>query len=113
VDGTADGGDRSSAAGGDVRRPGNVWRLVQAHIDSYGVREAELARRVGTSPQTLNSWKIRGIRDVPSTAILRKLAAEIRQPYLLVLTAAMLDADRVTPEEADELSRSVRWTGRA
>jgi len=88
---------------------GNLWSIVQGHIDRYGVLEAEIARRIGTSPQTLNSWKNRGIREVPSSRLLRKLADVTGQPYLLVLTAALLDAQRIDAEEADELTRSVRW----
>lgn len=68
-----------------------LWAIVQAHMDAYGVREAELARRMGTSPQTLNSWKNRGVRSLPSRRLLEALAREARVPYEEVLHAALVD----------------------
>lgn len=92
---------------------GALWSIVQAHLDRYGVREAELARRIGTSPQTLNSWKLRGVREIPSEKLLRNLARVTGDPYPIVFLAASVDAERITREEADEMSRSIRWSGTA
>lgn len=77
---------------------GNLWALIQAHVDEYGVTPATIAKRIKSSPQTLSNWKLRGVRDVPETRLLRALAVEIRQPYLKVLTAALIDAERLDPD---------------
>lgn len=79
---------------------GHLWTIVQSHIDRWGVREAELARRIGTSPQTLNSWKNRGVRGLPSRELLLNLAAVTRVPYQQVLEAALTDAGYLR-EESD------------
>lgn len=81
---------------------GHLYAIVQRHIDTYGVREAELARRVGTSPQTINSWKNRGVRGLPSREILRKLADVTRTAYGDVLEAALMDAGYIDPRPAPE-----------
>lgn len=53
-------------------------RLV-ALIDDYKDRhgqpsDASIARAVGIAPQTLNSWRKRGIRELPAAETLRRLA---------------------------------------
>ena len=79
---------------------GHLWDIAQAHLDEYGVRAAALARRMGTSPQTLDSWKNRGVRSLPSKALLEALARETRTPYEEVLDAALRDIDYL-PKESD------------
>jgi len=78
----------------------HLWDIAQAHMDEYGVRAAALARRMGTSPQTLDSWKNRGVRSLPSRALLEALARETRTPYEDVLAAALADIDYL-PKERD------------
>lgn len=80
---------------------GNLWAIVQAHIDRYGVLEAELARRIGTKPQTLNSWKNRGVRALPSRQLLLSLAEVTGTPYVDVLEAALLDIGYLDPKVGD------------
>lgn len=72
---------------------GYLWDIAQAHLDAYGVRAAALARRMGTSPQTLDSWKNRGVRSLPTRELLEALARETRTPYPVVLDAALRDID--------------------
>ena len=76
---------------GDVT-VGRLIGIVQAHLDRYGVSEAEFARRIGTSPQTVNSWRKRGIRQPPSRALLEQVAAITGTPYADVLDAALVDS---------------------
>jgi transcriptional regulator with XRE-family HTH domain len=76
----------------------NVWDIVQRHIDAYGVREAEIARRMGTVPQTLNSWKNRGIHKLPDARLLLALANITGVAYEDVLNAALHDI-RYLPRE--------------
>lgn len=85
----------------DASPVGHLYAIVQRHIDNYGVREAELARRVGTSPQTINSWKNRGVRALPSRAILLKLAEVTRTAYADVLEAALTDTGYIEPAAPD------------
>lgn len=88
------------SAAPDASGMGHLWAIVQAHLDRWGVLEAELARRIGTKPQTLNSWKNRGVRALPRRQLLLNLATVTRVPYQHVLEAALMDAGYLT-EESD------------
>lgn len=84
---------------------GELWSLIQAHLDEYGVRDAAFARRMGTSPQTINTWKTQGIKRLPERWLLDAVARETRTPYAVVLEAALRDtgyAAGVRPETVDE-----------
>lgn len=81
-----------------------VWDIVQKHIDDYGVREAEIARRMGTVPQTLNSWKKRGLTKLPDAALILGLSEVTKRPYREVLDAVLEDI-RYLPEEVVEHDR--------
>lgn len=79
---------------------GELWSIIQAHLDRYGVYEAVFARRMGTKPQTINTWKNLGVKRLPERWLLEAVAREARTPYEDVLRAALLDTgylDRVTP----------------
>ena len=79
---------------------GHLWQIIQEHLDAYGVREAEFARRIGTSPQTVNSWKKRGVRSLPDKALLVGVSEVTRRPYDEVLTAVLFDISYL-PKEND------------
>lgn len=85
---------------------GRLFEIAQRHIDAYGVTEATLAKRMGTSPQTLNSWKNRGVRRMPTPALLLALARETRTPYEDVLVAALSDAGYVALAAKSEISEA-------
>lgn len=70
---------------------GELYTIIQKHLDRYGVREAALARLMGTSSQTINSWKTRGVRQLPTRTLLEALARETGTPYSMVLRAALVD----------------------
>jgi len=77
---------------------GELWGIIQGHLDEYGVREAEFARRMGTGPQTINAWKKRGlISRLPEKRLLEAVAREARTPYDVVLRAALVDAGYAAP----------------
>lgn len=80
---------------------GHLWAIAQAHLDAYGVRAAALARRMGTSPQTLDSWKNRGVRQLPERRLLEALARETGTPYGDVLMAALRDINYLPPREGE------------
>jgi len=71
---------------------GELWRIVQGHLDTYGVREAAFARKMDVNPQTINAWKQRGLRRLPERRLLEAVARETRTSYDVVLRAALVDA---------------------
>lgn len=84
---------------------GELWGIIQAHLDRYGVYEATFARRMGTSPQTINTWKTNGLKQLPARRLLEAVARETGTPYANVLHAALLDTGylaAVTLETDDE-----------
>lgn len=82
----------------------HLWQIIQKHLDDYGVREAEFARRIGTSPQTVNSWKLRGVRSFPEKSLLVGVSNVTRRPYSEVLDAVLHDTGYLPKEQADESS---------
>lgn len=68
-----------------------LMRLIQAHIDRYGVTRATVARRAGMSPQTVQNWRDE-IKALPEVKHLRGIAEVIGVPYPVVLDAALADA---------------------
>jgi len=66
-------------------------RIIQAHLDKYGVSRAEFARRAGTTPQTVNNWQ-NGLKSLPDSRHLHGVAEVTGVPYLVVLDAALVDA---------------------
>ena len=68
-----------------------LMRLIQAHLDRYGVSRAEFARRAGTTPQTVNNWR-HELKSLPDATHLRGVAEVTGLPYLIVLDAALVDA---------------------
>lgn len=77
---------------------GHLWGIAQDHLDRYGVRSAALARKMGTGPQTLNSWKNRGVRKLPDRELLAALSRETGTPYVRVVEAALRDAGYLAEE---------------
>lgn len=65
--------------------------LIDAHKHTYGVSEAELARRIGITRQNLSLWRTRGLRGLPARATLDGMATELHLPYVRVLEAALRD----------------------
>jgi hypothetical protein len=70
---------------------GELWSIIQAHLDRYGVYEAVFARRMGTKPQTINTWKNLGVKRLPERRLLEAVARETGTPYAAVLKAALVD----------------------
>ena len=96
---------------------GHLWSIIQKHLDDYGVREAEFARRIGTSPQTVSSWKNRGVRSLPAKHLLVGVSDVTRRPYDEVLTAALYDTNYLPKEDASDGApivepKKLRATGR-
>ncbi len=66
-------------------------RLIQSHLDRWGVSRAEFSRRAGTTPQTIQNWQDRP-GTMPKPEHLRGVAEVTGYPYLIVLDAALTDA---------------------
>ena len=70
---------------------GELMALIQEHLDKYGVKRAEFARRAGTTPQTVQNWIDRPT-TLPRREHLEGVANVIGVPYAVVLAAALKDA---------------------
>ena len=73
-----------------------LWKIIQGHLDKTGVREAEFARRIGTNPTTVNSWKNRGVRNLPERRLLESVARVTGVGYHAVLSAVLVDIDYIS-----------------
>lgn len=76
---------------GTVYPMSELMRLIQSHLDRYGVTRATFAKRIGTTPQTVQNWKTRST-TMPKADVLKGVAKETKVPYLIVLDAALKDA---------------------
>jgi hypothetical protein len=79
-----------------------LYSIVQKHMDNFGPSASEIARRIGAAPQTVSSWKARGLRGLPEKRLLVALARLTHTPYGDVLTAALRDCGYL-PEEAEQV----------
>lgn len=89
-------------ASSSEQRPGEVWALVQAWMDSipYPPSQRKLAARIGISPSALSDWKYG--RGFPDPSDLRRLAEEIGVPYERVLDAVLIDRGYRTKRTKNE-----------
>lgn len=68
--------------------------IIDAYKDEHGQpSDSSVARAIGVSPQTLSSWRSRGIKRPPEPETMRKLARLTKLDYEnVVLRAALFDA---------------------
>lgn len=66
--------------------------------------EASIARQIGVAPQTVNSWRHRGLKELPNKETLRELARVLRVSDDVVFYAAGVDTGYIieTVVEVDE-----------
>jgi transcriptional regulator with XRE-family HTH domain len=77
--------------------------LIDDYKDRHGQpSDASIARAIGIAPQTLNSWRKRGIRELPAAETLRRLARFIRVDEKVTFYAAGIDAGYIREHEPDE-----------
>lgn len=72
-----------------------------ALIDEYKARtgnpsDASIARAIGAAPQTISSWRTRGIREIPNADTMTALARFLHVDEKVVLYAAGVDAGYIT-----------------
>jgi hypothetical protein len=83
--------------------------LIDRYKNAHGVSDAELARRIGITPENLRLWRINGLRRLPERSNLAAVARIIGQPYRQVLSAALFDTgylaatDPSVPRPYDEV----------
>lgn len=87
-----------------------LMRLIQGHLDKYGVTRAEFARRAGTTPQTVQNWKDRPT-TLPRREHLEGVARVIGVPYTVVLNAALKDAG-YREDDGDNMPMAARTESR-
>lgn len=81
--------------------------LVDDYKDAHGQpSDSSIARAIDVAPQTISSWRKRGIKEPPNPRALRNLAALMRVDYeTVVLRAVLLDIgwieDGPAPRESD------------
>jgi transcriptional regulator with XRE-family HTH domain len=90
--------------------------LIDEYKDTHGApSDSSIARAVGIAPQTISSWRKRGIRQLPDVDTLRRLAEFIGCNYgSVVLPAVMVDIGYMTePLEAPTPSPPTQERGTA
>lgn len=77
--------------------------IIDDYKDHHGApSDSSVARVIGIKPQTLSSWRTRGIKEPPDRDALRKLAALAGLDYEEdVLRAALLDAGWIEEGDGD------------
>ncbi|WP_234795772.1 hypothetical protein [Mycobacteroides chelonae] len=86
---------------------GHLIDIVQSHMDAYGVSEAEVSRRIGASPATVNTWRNSQIRQLPRKEYLEGLADLTGRKYNDVLLAALRDSGYVADSHGYTISQLV------
>lgn len=67
-------------------------RIIDDYRDAHGQPStASIARAIEVAPQTISSWRTRGIHELPQGDTLRRLAKHVGLPYRYVLEAALID----------------------
>ena len=74
--------------------------LIDDCKDRHGQpSDASIARAIGIAPQTLNSWRKRGIRELPAAETLRRLAGFLKVGEDVTFYAAGVDAGYIRERE--------------
>lgn len=82
---------------------GRLVALIDDYKDRHGQPpDASIARAIGIAPQTLNSWRKRGIREMPNADTLRRLAAFLSVGEEVTFYAAGIDAGYIVEREVDD-----------
>lgn len=79
--------------------------IIDEYKDTHGApSDSSIARAIGVKPQTLSSWRKRGLKEPPDREALRELARLVNRDYESeVLRAVLLDVGWV--EEQPQTNR--------
>ncbi len=85
--------DRIEVLGDDMEpeHMSELWSIVEEHSREYGPTTSAIARRMGTTSQTLFNWRDRELREMPHQDTLRALSDVTRRPLESVIAAAVTD----------------------
>lgn len=77
--------------------------LIDAYKDSHGgPSDSSVARAIGVAPQTISSWRQRGIKQLPDRDTLQALARLMSLDYeSVVLRAVLLDIGWLEESDGD------------
>lgn len=81
--------------------------IIDEYKDTHGApSDSSIARAIGVKPQTISSWRKRGLKEPPDRDALRELARLAHLDYeTVVLRAALLDSGWIDePQEAPRQS---------
>ena len=70
-----------------------LGKIIEGHRDRHGQPPyASIARAIGIAPQTLDSWRNRGMKTLPrNNKPLRALAREVGLDYDIIAQAVAVD----------------------
>lgn len=69
----------------------HLIRMIDEYKDTHGSpSDSSIARAIGIKPQTLSSWRHRGIREMPRVENMRKLAEFIGRDFETEVVPALL-----------------------
>lgn len=77
--------------------------LIDEYKDTHGApSDSSIARAIGVAPQTVSSWRKRGIRNLPDRDTLLALAQLLSADYeAVVLRAVLLDIGWLEESDGD------------
>jgi len=86
----------------------NLLALIDDYKDRHGnPSDSSIARAIGTAPQTISSWRRRGLKEPPDRDLLRNLASFLKVDYeTVVLRAALIDAGWIDDSPKPTTARS-------
>lgn len=69
----------------------HLLAIIDEYKDAHGApSDSSIARAIGIAPQTLSSWRKRGIKELPSRDTLWELARFTRRDYQTEILPAVL-----------------------
>lgn len=78
--------------------------IIDAYKDTHGQpSDSSIARAIGAAPQTISSWRKRGIKEPPNRDLLRNLAGFVGVDYeTVVLRAVLIDVGWIEDGDGDD-----------
>lgn len=80
----------------------HLLAIIDEYKDAHGgPSDSSIARAIGAAPQTISSWRHRGIRQLPDRELLMALARLTRRNYATEVIPAVMRDIGYLPEESD------------
>jgi transposase-like protein len=86
----------------------HLLAIIDEYKDAHGApSDSSIARALGVAPQTISSWRKRGIKQLPERETLLALARLVRRDYERdVLPAVLRDIGYVTDQPAPRIEEA-------